>query len=99
MTWSSKYVTFNFFSLQLISDFFYSKGLPTVSRAAIHLKENVKTVEYKLVIEGDGIRQVMATLGVKGTTARSSNICEVFKTLGIEAARYATAIFGSLIVG
>ena len=42
--------------------------------------------------------QVIVTPGVKETTTRSSNVCEVFATLGIEATRYAVAIFCSLII-
>ncbi|WAQ96885.1 RPC1-like protein [Mya arenaria] len=42
---------------------------------------------YKLLVEGNNLRSVMATQGVKGTHANSNNTIEVEKTLGIEAAR------------
>jgi DNA-directed RNA polymerase III subunit RPC1 len=38
-------------------------------------------------VEGDNLREVMATPGVKGTSTTSNNTYEVFTTLGIEAAR------------
>lgn len=66
------------------------KGDKTVNRAIIHVEEG-KTEEkdkrYKLIVEGDNLRAVMGTLGVKGTGCTSNNIIEVEKTLGIEAAR------------
>lgn len=42
---------------------------------------------YSLVVEGNNMREVMATYGVKGSSTTSSNIFEVFNTLGIEAAK------------
>jgi DNA-directed RNA polymerase III subunit RPC1 len=38
-------------------------------------------------VEGDNLREVMATPGVRGTNTTSNNTYEVFTTLGIEAAR------------
>lgn len=38
-------------------------------------------------MEGDGLREVMATYGVLGTRTSSNNTSEVEKCLGIEAAR------------
>ena len=64
------------------------KGLPTVSRAVINVKQEKKTDEYYLVVEGENMREVMATYGVKGTTVTSNNVLEVFSTLGVEAAKY-----------
>jgi DNA-directed RNA polymerase III subunit RPC1 len=43
--------------------------------------------KYSLRVEGDSMREVMATYGVKGTSTTSNNIQEVFSTLGIEAAK------------
>ncbi|XP_063217430.1 DNA-directed RNA polymerase III subunit RPC1 [Bacillus rossius redtenbacheri] len=63
------------------------KGLPTVSRAVIHNDESKGKIKYKLFVEGDNLREVMATRGVKGTKTTSNNTYEVFTTLGIEAAR------------
>lgn len=62
------------------------KGIPSVTRAVIHMDEQ-KGSAYKLLVEGDNLIGVMATRGVKGTHATSNNTYEVFRTLGIEAAR------------
>jgi len=64
------------------------KGLPTVYRAVMHLDES-KTAgnKYKLFVEGDNLREVIATRGVKGVSCTSNNTLEVAATLGIEAAR------------
>ncbi|CAB1343971.1 unnamed protein product [Coregonus sp. 'balchen'] len=43
--------------------------------------------KYKLLVEGDNLRSVMATHGVNGNRTTSNNTYEVEKTLGIEAAR------------
>lgn len=67
------------------------KGLPTVSRAVINVDEKKKPEEYYLIVEGDNMREVMATYGVKGTTVTSNNVLEVFSTLGVEAAKYTIA--------
>jgi len=66
------------------------KGLPTISRAVIHIDEGKAKGEktsYKLLVEGDNMREVMATYGVKNTTTKSNNVAEMRSTLGIEAAR------------
>lgn len=42
---------------------------------------------YNLCVEGDNLREVMATYGVDGKRTVSNNIIEVYNTLGIEAAR------------
>ncbi|KAJ8676229.1 hypothetical protein QAD02_012015 [Eretmocerus hayati] len=63
------------------------KGIATVSRAVIHNDDSSGKTRYKLFVEGDNLRDVMATLGVKGNKTTSNNTMEVFRTLGIEAAR------------
>ncbi len=63
------------------------KGLPTVSRAIMHVDETKSGQTYKLFVEGDNLREVMATGGVEGTKTTSNNTLEVASTLGIEAAR------------
>ncbi|XP_039927310.1 DNA-directed RNA polymerase III subunit RPC1 isoform X3 [Hirundo rustica] len=63
------------------------QGIPEVSRAVIHVDEQSGKEKYKLLVEGDNLRAVMATHGVKGTKTSSNNTYEVEKTLGIEAAR------------
>lgn len=62
-------------------------GIPSVSRAVIAIDESSKTPQYKLCVEGAGLRDVMATYGVIGKHTKSNNIWEVYNTLGIEAAR------------
>lgn len=42
---------------------------------------------YNLCVEGDNLREVMATYGVDARKTFSNNIIEVYNTLGIEAAR------------
>ncbi|XP_072312069.1 DNA-directed RNA polymerase III subunit RPC1 isoform X2 [Eucyclogobius newberryi] len=63
------------------------QGIPEVSRAVIHIDEQSSVKKYKLLVEGDNLRAVMATHGVKGSGTTSNNTFEVEKTLGIEAAR------------
>ncbi|XP_041032404.1 DNA-directed RNA polymerase III subunit RPC1 isoform X1 [Carcharodon carcharias] len=63
------------------------QGIPEVSRAVIHIDEQGGKEKYKLLVEGDNLRAVMATHGVKGTHTTSNNTYEVEKTLGIEGAR------------
>uniref|UniRef100_A0A8C5QXP4 DNA-directed RNA polymerase subunit n=1 Tax=Leptobrachium leishanense TaxID=445787 RepID=A0A8C5QXP4_9ANUR len=63
------------------------QGIPEVSRAVIHIDEQSGKEKYKLLVEGDNLRAVMATHGVKGSHTTSNNTYEVEKTIGIEAAR------------
>jgi len=63
------------------------KGLPTVSRAVMHFDESKGGKKYILYVEGDNLREVLATEGVNGKVTKSNNTLEVAHTLGIEAAR------------
>ncbi|XP_028287346.1 DNA-directed RNA polymerase III subunit RPC1 isoform X1 [Parambassis ranga] len=63
------------------------QGIPEVARAVIHIDEQSGKNKYKLLVEGDNLRAVMATHGVNGSRTTSNNTYEVEKTLGIEAAR------------
>ncbi|MCI4384647.1 hypothetical protein PGIGA_G00041280 [Pangasianodon gigas] len=63
------------------------QGIPEVSRAVIHIDEQSGRQKFKLLVEGDNLRAVMATHGVNGNRTTSNNTYEVEKTLGIEAAR------------
>lgn len=63
------------------------KGVPSVNRAVIHEDDSGGKTRYKLLVEGDNLRDVIATRGVKGTQCWSNNTYQVFQTLGIEAAR------------
>nr|XP_016942385.1 DNA-directed RNA polymerase III subunit RPC1 [Drosophila suzukii] len=62
-------------------------GLPNINRAVIAVDDARQPPTYKLCIEGYGLRDVIATYGVVGKRTRSNNICEIYQTLGIEAAR------------
>lgn len=62
-------------------------GLPNIARAVIAVDDAHQPPTYKLCIEGYGLREVIATYGVVGERTRSNNICEIYQTLGIEAAR------------
>lgn len=53
------------------------QGIPEVSRAVIHIDEQSGKEKYKLLVEGDNLRAVMATHGVKGTRTTSNNTYEV----------------------
>ncbi|XP_037084098.1 LOW QUALITY PROTEIN: DNA-directed RNA polymerase III subunit RPC1-like [Pollicipes pollicipes] len=63
------------------------KGLPSVARAVIAIDDSKGSPRYKLFVEGNNLREVMATYGVRGTASTSNNTHEVYSTLGIEAAR------------
>lgn len=56
------------------------QGIPEVSRAVIHIDEQSGKEKYKLLVEGDNLRAVMATHGVDGTRTTSNNTYEVLLT-------------------
>lgn len=60
------------------------KGLPEISRAVINVKDDDKK---ELLIEGYGLKNVMATDGIIATKTRTNHILEIYQVLGIEAAR------------
>lgn len=68
-----------------------SQGIPTVQRAIINIKEKDdsrgKKGDKELIVEGNGLKEVMTTLGIVGEHTVSNHIIEVEKVLGIEAAR------------
>ncbi|KAI9105948.1 hypothetical protein DFS34DRAFT_656655 [Phlyctochytrium arcticum] len=61
-------------------------GYSTVNRAVIN--DNEKENRLNLLVEGYGLRDVMATEGIDGTKTKSNHTLECLQTLGIEAARY-----------
>nr|XP_032834584.1 DNA-directed RNA polymerase III subunit RPC1 isoform X1 [Petromyzon marinus] len=72
------------------------QGISEVTRAVIHVDETANagaggdaggSRRFKLLVEGDNLRAVMATHGVCGAHTTSNNTYEVERTLGIEAAR------------
>ncbi|XP_077557987.1 DNA-directed RNA polymerase III subunit RPC1-like [Haemaphysalis longicornis] len=63
-------------------------GIPTVPRAVIHADDSGRgPTRYKLLIEGEGLREVMSTYGVDGNRSVTNSVREAERTLGIEAAR------------
>ncbi len=58
-------------------------GLPTVNRAVMHMDDSSSSggagPKYKLFVEGDNLREVLATPGVKGSRTTSNNTLEVMK--------------------
>ena len=58
-------------------------GMPSISRAVI-IGEKAET---KLLIEGTGLKDIMAVDGVLGEKTQSNHTLEMQKALGIEAAR------------
>lgn len=61
------------------------QGIPEVSRAVIHIDEQSGKEKFKLLVEGDNLRAVMATHGVKGTRTTSNNTYEVLLHLDTTA--------------
>ncbi|POY73995.1 putative DNA-directed RNA polymerase [Rhodotorula taiwanensis] len=59
------------------------KGVPGLQRAVIQQTTSGKD----LLVEGEGLREVMTTDGVIGWKTTSNHVMEVEKVLGIEAAR------------
>ncbi|KAJ3036140.1 hypothetical protein HDV00_003052 [Rhizophlyctis rosea] len=61
------------------------KGIPTANRAVINDIEKEKKLQ--LLVEGYGMKEVMGMDGIEGTQTKSNHTLEVFKVLGVEAAR------------
>ena len=62
------------------------KGIATVDRAVITVDEK-EGKRHKLFVEGEGMREVMGVQGINGNETTSNNTMEVYRCLGIEAAR------------
>lgn len=65
-------------------------GHPDASRAVITKtadKDENGNLENKLMVEGYGFRDCMNTTGVNGRRTTTNNVDEVYRCLGIEAAR------------
>ncbi|CAN3372368.1 hypothetical protein DIURU_004174 [Diutina rugosa] len=60
------------------------KGLPTVFRAVINIRDDSKK---ELLVEGYGLKEVMSTDGIVGTKTSTNHVLECMQVLGIEAAR------------
>ncbi|KAL1672708.1 hypothetical protein EV122DRAFT_271324 [Schizophyllum commune] len=67
------------------------KGVPSIHRAVINIKEKDdyrgKKGDKELLVEGYGLQKCMITEGVVGEMTTSNHIIEVAQVLGIEAAR------------
>ena len=63
------------------------QGIPSVNRAVINEEEKGGRKSYHLLIEGNGLAEVMGSPGVDGLHTTTNHIIEVEETLGVEAAR------------
>ncbi|KAI0786519.1 beta and beta-prime subunits of DNA dependent RNA-polymerase [Abortiporus biennis] len=67
------------------------KGVPTIHRAIINIKDKDdargKKGDKELLVEGYGLQQVMVTQGIIGEHTTSNHVIETAQVLGIEAAR------------
>ncbi|EIW82038.1 beta and beta-prime subunits of DNA dependent RNA-polymerase [Coniophora puteana RWD-64-598 SS2] len=67
------------------------KGVSTISRAVINIKEKDdakgKKGDKELLVEGYGLQKVMITEGIVGEHTTSNHVIETSQVLGIEAAR------------
>jgi DNA-directed RNA polymerase III subunit RPC1 len=70
------------------------KGIGTVDRAVITVDEK-EGKKHKLFVEGEGMRDVMGIQGINGNETTSNNTMEVYRCLGIEAAR--TTIINEIV--
>lgn len=68
------------------------QGIPEVSRAVIHIDEQSGRNKYKLLVEGDNLRAVMATHGVNGSRTTSNNTYEVRASGPVWAGAGATGV-------
>ncbi len=62
-------------------------NIPSVNRAVINEEEKNGRKSYHLLIEGNGLAEVMGSPGVDGRHTTTNHIIEVEQTLGVEAAR------------
>ncbi|EIM85461.1 beta and beta-prime subunits of DNA dependent RNA-polymerase [Stereum hirsutum FP-91666 SS1] len=67
------------------------KGVPTIARAVINVKDKDdgrgKKGDRELLVEGYGLQKVMTTEGIVGEQTSSNHVIETAQVLGIEAAR------------
>jgi len=67
------------------------KGVPSIERAIINIKEKDdskgKKGDKELLVEGYGLQRVMTTEGIIGEHTTSNHVIETAQVLGIEAAR------------
>jgi DNA-directed RNA polymerase III subunit RPC1 len=70
------------------------KGISTVDRAVITVDEK-EGKKHRLFVEGEGMREVMGVQGINANETTSNNTMEIFRCLGIEAAR--TTIINEIV--
>jgi len=70
------------------------KGISTVDRAVITVDEK-EGKKHKLFVEGEGLRDVLGIQGINANETTSNNTMEVYRCLGIEAAR--TTIINEIV--
>jgi DNA-directed RNA polymerase subunit A" len=63
------------------------KGLKDINRVVIRREETDEGEEFVLYTEGSALKKVLKIEGVDATRTTCNNIHEVYKTLGVEAAR------------
>ena len=79
-----------FFALQLLKKRLPEvivKGIESVKRIVIQKESHNNKDKYILLLEGTGLKYVMTSTGVRGTTAKTNHIIEMMQVLGIEAGR------------
>lgn len=78
-----------YFSMQVLKNQLPNvavKGVPTVVRAVISRNEKEEKL-FDLLVEGNGLKEVMSTPGIDFAYTKSNHVMEVEQVLGIEAAR------------
>ncbi|MFB6299603.1 MAG: DNA-directed RNA polymerase subunit A'' [Halobacteriales archaeon] len=65
------------------------KGIEDISRVVIRKEEDADEEEFVLYTEGSAFGKVMGIEGVDSTRTTTNNIHEIYRTLGVEAAREA----------
>lgn len=63
------------------------QGIPSVSRAVINEESKNGGTQYHLLVEGYGLLDVMTVPGIDFRETSTNHIMEMFRVLGIEAAR------------
>lgn len=83
----SKMVFFTIQALKIALPRAVVKGLASTKRAVLNKDDKGPKVRYNVLVEGYGLREVMAIPGIEASQTTSNHIMEVEKVLGIEAAR------------
>ena len=63
------------------------RGLESVNRAVIHIKQEEEDKPHVLLVEGNNLLGIMGTPGVLASRTRTNHIIEAQAALGVEAAR------------